>query len=650
MRWATKKNGRSPNKKHGPRPTNATPGLLWTRGKDAEQSTCKNLVHPPATCRPPQLSRPILAQPPTLSTVTTFRRNSEPTEPPRHRTSATPCLPVGEFNQKFEYIFFCVASSAPTFRNIVQNLLEHNGYEAPAYENDSQAVDGLRKLLEELKEDGPILLVLDDLWQGAESFLQKFQINMLDFKILVTSWFEFPSFGPTYHLKPLGDEDAKSLLSERASPGFYRIALKHEDRLQQILKHCYGFPLLIEVIGCQHIRNAGHWIQGWSEEEINIDNPPPFVLCRQPSLNVLDIGSFLEEKIHASSIIDMWMELYGESSTVHVKYLNDLAFLNLYKLFPIWRTGGLDISFGSSYMWIMWMLVSEKLLNVIPFGIHEHEDSFYNDFLVTRHSILRDLAQSKSEEHHERERLNLEIREDAFPDWCLEPISARLLSISADWMFSSTWVEMECPNVEALVLNLSSSSYALPNFITTMKKLKVVIIINDGHYPAKLTNLSCLSSLPNLKRIRFEKNSINSLDILLSPLCSLEKLSMFRCRFREVSYNIEDIAIPEALPSLQEIDIDHCYDLDELPAWVSEVVLLKKLSITNCGKLSVLPKALGNLSYELPESIERLGNLRLLDILIRMCPGCELPDPVSSSESSEVDCDEDQNEESESVI
>uniref|UniRef100_A0A0D3DBC0 RPW8 domain-containing protein n=2 Tax=Brassica oleracea var. oleracea TaxID=109376 RepID=A0A0D3DBC0_BRAOL len=390
-----------------------------------------------------------------------------------------------EVKEKFEYIFFCVASSAPTFRNIVQNLLEHNGYEAPAYENDSQAVDGLRKLLEELKEDGPILLVLDDLWQGAE------------------------------------------------------------------------------------------------------------------------------------------------------------------------RTGGLDISFGSSYMWIMWMLVSEKLLNVIPFGIHEHEDSFYNDFLVTRHSILRDLAQSKSEEHHERERLNLEIREDAFPDWCLDlkqPISARLLSISADWMFSSTWVEMECPNVEALVLNLSSSSYALPNFITTMKKLKVVIIINDGHYPAKLTNLSCLSSLPNLKRIRFEKISINSLDILLSPLCSLEKLSMFRCRFREVSYNIEDIAIPEALPSLQEIDIDHCYDLDELPAWVSEVVLLKKLSITNCGKLSVLPKALGNLSYELPESIERLGNLRLLDILIRMCPGCELPDPVSSSESSEVDCDEDQNEESESVI
>ncbi|KAG2334739.1 hypothetical protein Bca4012_000207 [Brassica carinata] len=92
-----KKEHRSPNKKHVPRPTNATLGLLWMRGKEAEQNT--NLVHPSATCRPHQLSRPILAQPPTLSTVTTFRRNSEPTEPPRHRTSATPCLPVGEFNR-----------------------------------------------------------------------------------------------------------------------------------------------------------------------------------------------------------------------------------------------------------------------------------------------------------------------------------------------------------------------------------------------------------------------------------------------------------------------------------------------------------------------------------------------------------------------
>ncbi|CAF2006034.1 unnamed protein product [Brassica oleracea var. botrytis] len=137
-----------------------------------------------------------------------------------------------EIIEKFEHIFFCDVSRVSTFRTIVQTLLQHNGYEAPTFDNDSQAVDGLRKLLEELKEEGPILLVLDDVWQGAESLLQKFQINIQDFNVLVTSQFEFPSFGPTYHLKPLGDEDAKSLLMERKYLG--RIAYEHEDYLQKV--------------------------------------------------------------------------------------------------------------------------------------------------------------------------------------------------------------------------------------------------------------------------------------------------------------------------------------------------------------------------------------------------------------------------------
>uniref|UniRef100_A0A0D3DBC5 RPW8 domain-containing protein n=1 Tax=Brassica oleracea var. oleracea TaxID=109376 RepID=A0A0D3DBC5_BRAOL len=425
-----------------------------------------------------------------------------------------------------------------------KTLLQHSGYEAPTFENDSQAVGGLRKLIEELKEDGPILLVLDDVWLGADSFLQKFQINIQDFKILVTSRFEFPSFGPIYHLKPLGDEDAKSLLIERASSCFFRrISHKHEDLIQKTLKCCYGLPLLIEVIGVQLVRKSidclgeviswseeetvldlqlirkfVNWATGkvksWFEEKTILDNPQPNVIeCLQPSLNVLkphlkdcflDIGSFLTQgKIRVSSIIDIWMGLYGkgnESSTVYVKYLNELAFRNL--------------------------------LALDPPRINENEDGIYNGFLDSQHSILRELAicQSKSEEHHERERLNLEIREDAFPDWCLDlmqPISASLLSISTDDLFSSIWAEMECPNVEALVLNLSSSSYALPNFIATMKKLKVVAIINHGLGPAKLTNLSCLSSLPNLKRIIFENVSITLLDVLLSRLGSLECWNSF---------------------------------------------------------------------------------------------------------------------------
>ncbi|KAF2534016.1 hypothetical protein F2Q70_00032002 [Brassica cretica] len=182
-----------------------------------------------------------------------------------------------EIKEKFEYIFFCVLSSAPTFRTIVQNLLQHNGYEAPTFENDSQAADGLRNLLEELQEEGPILLVLDDVCQGADSFLQKFQINILNFKILVTSRFEFPSFGPTCHMNPLGDEDAKSLLIEKAS--LRHLSFKNEDILQDILKRCYGFPFLIEEVGDRLVKEAVRegvllQVESKSEEETTFNNSP----------------------------------------------------------------------------------------------------------------------------------------------------------------------------------------------------------------------------------------------------------------------------------------------------------------------------------------------------------------------------------------
>nr|VDD26882.1 unnamed protein product [Brassica oleracea] len=241
-----------------------------------------------------------------------------------------------------------------------------------------------------------------------------------------------------------------------------------------------------------------------------------------------------------------------------------------------------------------------------------------------------------------------------------------------DNLFSSSWVEMDCPNVEALILNLSSSDYALPSFIAGMKKLKVFTITNHGASPAKITNFSCLSSLPNLKRIRFEKASVTLLDLPQLRLGSLQKISFVMCSFGEVFYDCVDVDIPKALPSLQEIEIDYCYDLDEVPYWVSHVVSLKTLSVTNCYKLSRLPNDIDNLSKlvvlrlascfnlcELPETTSELRNLRFLDIShctglrklpleirklqkklkkisMRKCWICELPGSVVNLENLEL--------------
>ncbi|KAG7614490.1 Powdery mildew resistance protein RPW8 domain [Arabidopsis suecica] len=565
-----------------------------------------------------------------------------------------------EIKGEFKKIFYSVVSNTPNFRAIVQNLLQDNGCGAITFDDDSQAETGLRDLLEELTKDGRILLVLDDVWQGSEFLLRKFQIDLPDYKILVTSQFDFTSLWPTYHLVPLKYEYARSLLIQWASPPLHTSPDEYEDLLQKILKRCNGFPLVIEVVGISLKGQALYlWkgqVESWSEGEKILGKPYPTVLeCLQPSFDALDpnlkecfldMGSFLEDqKIRASVIIDMWVELYGKGSSILYMYLEDLA--------------------------------SQNLLQLVPLGTNEHEDGFYNDFLVTQHDILRELAicQSEFKENLERKRLNLEILENTFPDWCLNTINASLLSISTDDLFSSKWLEMDCPNVEALVLNLSSSDYALPSFISGMKKLKVLTITNHGFYPARLSNFSCLSSLPNLKRIRLEKVSITLLDIPQLQLSSLKKLSLVMCSFGEVFYDTEDIVVSNALSKLQEIDIDYCYDLDELPYWISEIVSLKTLSITNCNKLSQLPEAIGNLSRlevlrlcssmnlsELPEATEGLSNLRFLDIShclglrklpqeigklqnlkkisMRKCSGCELPESVTNLENLEVKCDE----------
>ncbi|KAL0721682.1 hypothetical protein Bca4012_036281 [Brassica carinata] len=115
---------------------------------------------------------------------------------------------------KFNQIFFITVSKAPNLRLIVQRFLQHTGREANEFEDYSDAKLCIQQLLDKLRENGPILLVLDDVWQEDESLLDTFLIQLPDYKILVTSRFEFQRFGPTYALEPLIDEDVKNLFMD----------------------------------------------------------------------------------------------------------------------------------------------------------------------------------------------------------------------------------------------------------------------------------------------------------------------------------------------------------------------------------------------------------------------------------------------------
>lgn len=105
---------------------------------------------------------------------------------------------------------------------------------------------------------------------------------------------------------------------------------------------------MIKVVGASlKDRSLTSWkgqVISWSEGGTILDNPRPTVLqCLQPSFDALDsnlkdcfsdMGLFLEDqKIRASIIIDIWVEVYGISdSIVCMKYLEDLAAQNLLDL------------------------------------------------------------------------------------------------------------------------------------------------------------------------------------------------------------------------------------------------------------------------------------------------------------------------------
>ena len=100
---------------------------------------------------------------------------------------------------------------------IVKNIFQHQDIQLPDFQSEEDAVNHLERLFKQIGPD-PMLLVLDDVWPGSESILHKLKFRIENYKILVTSRYEFPSFGSTYKLQQLNHADAVTLFQRLALP------------------------------------------------------------------------------------------------------------------------------------------------------------------------------------------------------------------------------------------------------------------------------------------------------------------------------------------------------------------------------------------------------------------------------------------------
>ncbi|XP_059623791.1 probable disease resistance protein At5g66900 [Cornus florida] len=522
-----------------------------------------------------------------------------------------------EIEGKFkDNIFFVKISKTPNLKVIVHNMFQHKNFQVPEFQNDDDAIDKLGNLLSQSEiGTSPKLLVLDDVWSGSESLIQKFMFPIPEYKILVTSRSVFPRFASsTYKLELLNDQDAMALFRNSAFPqdGSSNIP---DDLVNEIVSGCRGFPLSLTVVGGSLCGKPElFWrrmLKKWSEGQSIFDSNSELLIPLQTSVDALDeetnarecfldLVSFPDDqRIPATALIDMGVELYNLDE--------DDALANIYEL---------------STRNLVNLVLTRK--DACEFDGNEH--------FVMQHRMLRELAiyQSSQEPVEQRKRLIVEIRGNVLPKWSIEqmqrPFNAHLLSISTDETFSSSWCNIQLPEIKVLILNFRTWNYSLPEFMEKMDKLKVLILTNYDFCPAKLSNFPLLGSLSGLKRIRLENVSVSFLSKSTLQFTNLQKISLIMCEIGDAFTNCT-IDIPHMFPNLLDIDIDCCIDLVELPEGLCDVACLKKLSITKCHDLEALPEGFGRLTslemlrlhactnlLGLPESIGSLQELRVLDI------------------------------------
>nr|XP_004288071.2 PREDICTED: uncharacterized protein LOC101305792 isoform X2 [Fragaria vesca subsp. vesca] len=507
-----------------------------------------------------------------------------------------------EVKDKFQNIFFTTASKWPNLNLIRLELYQALCSQVPTFQNE----EGRR-----------CLVVLDDVWAGSESILQEFDgLKIPKSKVLITSRYAFSGVGSEYHLKSLNYEDSISLFQLSLSLGDMSSYIP-EDLLRKIVEYCKGLPLAITVIGRSL---CGQPIETWQKRIVEYgrgssisDSEPEMVVCLQRSWDALnrekniikecfvDLASFPEGQIiPAAALIDMWTELYGIEEEFQ-------SIANLHKL------------------------AIRGLANIVSREEMEADGS-YSDLFVNLPHMLRGLAIHKASEDtiEQRNRLIIDIHGDNLPSWWSEqkyqPKNARLLSISTDRAFSRKWHHMQLPNLEVLVLNFQTAKYELPDFLDKVDKLKVLIATNYGSLPAELSNFQLLGSLRNLKRIRLEGVSITSITKNHIQLGSLKKITFSKCDMGQAFSN-SSFKFSVAFPNLDNLNILHCNDLEELPADLGNLSQLETLYISDCHRLSTLPDGIGNLSklkrlrvrygtnlVKFPGSIRKLKSLEVLDI------------------------------------
>ncbi|XP_059074888.1 probable disease resistance protein At4g33300 [Cryptomeria japonica] len=542
----------------------------------------------------------------------------------RKTTLALALCNDGDIKGYFQNVVFLTVSQSPNVKGLIETLWDKIiGMKSPEFQNEEDARMHLQKQLQ--WQSKPTLLVLDDVWSRVN--LEKLLFQDARFKTLVTTRDSstIPRNQSTrlYQLPLLGHEDALSLFcywsfGQTSIPTNALASLVNEVQAE-----CKGLPLALKVIGsCLNGEPRAAWETAKKKlskgESISDYQRNGLITCLETSISFLDdvarecfldLGLFPADiKICADALLDIWV------------YFRKMEWQEAFA--------------------ILWELASRNLLNLTS-NSSAAAISYGNasELYFSQHDVMRDLAIHLASQGHiiNRERLLLSRKEQTLPGkWELlneRPFDAQIVSIHTGPMDESEWIEMNLPKAEVVIIFFAAIEFHLPPFIKSMKNLKFLVVCNYSSKRATIEGLDVLSSLPHLRSVRLQRLVAPNLQKQSNALHNLEKLSLSVCEgFGSAStFNY---------PKLQECNLDHCSDLEELPQNICYMPYAQMWSITNCHQVHKLPYDLGNLSSlrvlrlsalpdlkELPPSIGNLGELEYLDISV--CEALkELPEEI----------------------
>lgn len=138
------------------------------------------------------------------------------------------------------------------------NLFQHCGHDEPCLVDNGDALKQLSSLLKKIGEGRPLMLVLDNVCPGLESFVETLQVQVPFCKILIISRVVFPRF-ETLFLRPLGIDDAVTLFRRFALPddvkrGTY---VPDDEYVQQVSYIC---PISLNVLS-PRLHLAEHFVK-----------------------------------------------------------------------------------------------------------------------------------------------------------------------------------------------------------------------------------------------------------------------------------------------------------------------------------------------------------------------------------------------------